>query len=83
MHIEKNVFENIFNMVINMKGKSKDNMKARMDICFVIVKTWSWFMMDHGLQSSKQVWPSTRMHNYLSTDGLRVRVLLMGMLQIG
>jgi len=31
MHIEKNVFENIFNMVINMKGKSKDNMKARMD----------------------------------------------------
>jgi hypothetical protein len=55
MHIEKNVFENIFNMVINMKGKSKDNIKARMDICFVIVKTWSWFMMDHGLQSSKQV----------------------------
>jgi len=32
MHIEKNVFENIFNMVIVLKGKTKDNIKARMDI---------------------------------------------------
>jgi len=32
MHIEKTVFENIFNMVMDVKGKKKDNIKARMDI---------------------------------------------------
>jgi hypothetical protein len=32
MHIEKNMFENIFNTVMNMKGKTKDNIKSRMDI---------------------------------------------------
>jgi hypothetical protein len=32
MHIEKNVFENIFNTVTDVKGKTKDNIKARLDI---------------------------------------------------
>jgi hypothetical protein len=32
MHIEKNMFENIFNTVMDMKGKTKDNFKARLDI---------------------------------------------------
>jgi len=32
MHIENNMFENIFNMVMDIKGKIKDNIKARMDI---------------------------------------------------
>jgi len=32
MHIEKNVFENIFNTVMNVKGKTEDNIKARLDI---------------------------------------------------
>jgi len=32
MHIKKNVFKNIFNMVMDMKEKTKDNMKARIDI---------------------------------------------------
>ena len=32
MHIKKNVFENIFKMVMNMKGKTKEKIKARMDI---------------------------------------------------
>jgi hypothetical protein len=36
MHIKKNMFENIFNMVMDVKGKKKDNMKARMDIPFVL-----------------------------------------------
>jgi hypothetical protein len=31
-HIEKNVFENIFNTVMDVKGKTKDNIKARLDI---------------------------------------------------
>ena len=32
MHIEKNVFENIFNTVINVDGKTKDNAKSRLDL---------------------------------------------------
>jgi len=32
MHIEKNMFENIFNTVMDVKGKTKENIKARMDI---------------------------------------------------
>ena len=31
-HIEKNVFENIFNTVMDVKGKTKDNIKARLDV---------------------------------------------------
>ena len=36
IHIKRNIFENIFNMVMNVKRKTKDNMKARMDIHFVL-----------------------------------------------
>jgi len=32
MHIEKNFFDNIFNTVMDGKGKGKDNVKARMDV---------------------------------------------------
>ncbi|XP_045831211.1 uncharacterized protein LOC123922548 [Trifolium pratense] len=32
MHIEKNVFDNVFNTVMDIKGKTKDNLKARMDL---------------------------------------------------
>ena len=32
MHIEKNVFENIFYMVMDVKDKTKDNLKAREDL---------------------------------------------------
>jgi len=32
MHIEKNRFENIFNTVMDVKGKTKDNIKARLDL---------------------------------------------------
>jgi hypothetical protein len=32
MHIEKNMFENIFNTIMDVKGKTKDNIKARMNI---------------------------------------------------
>ena len=32
MHVEKNVFDNIFNTVMDIKGKTKDNVKARMDL---------------------------------------------------
>ena len=32
MHIEKNMFENIFNTIMDVKGKTKNNIKARLDI---------------------------------------------------
>ncbi|PKU72760.1 hypothetical protein MA16_Dca017461 [Dendrobium catenatum] len=32
MHIEKNIFNNIFNTVMDIKDKSKDNIKSRMDL---------------------------------------------------
>ncbi|WMV55162.1 hypothetical protein MTR67_048547 [Solanum verrucosum] len=32
MHIEKNYFDNLFNTLMDVKGKTKDNPKARMDI---------------------------------------------------
>jgi len=32
MHIEKNVFESIMNTLLNVKGKSKDNLKSRLDL---------------------------------------------------
>jgi hypothetical protein len=35
MHIEKNVFENIFNTVMDVKGKTKDNIKARLDVALL------------------------------------------------
>jgi len=35
MHIEKNVFENIFNTVMDVKGKTKDNFKARLDVALL------------------------------------------------
>jgi len=32
MHIKRKVFENIFNTVIDVKVKTKDNIKAKMNI---------------------------------------------------
>ena len=32
MHIEKNVFENVFNTIMQVEGKTKDNEKAREDL---------------------------------------------------
>jgi hypothetical protein len=32
MHIKKNVFENIFKTIMDVKGKKMDNIKARLDL---------------------------------------------------
>ncbi|XP_010690165.2 uncharacterized protein LOC104903750 [Beta vulgaris subsp. vulgaris] len=32
MHIEKNVFDNVFHTIMDVKGKTKDNLKARKDL---------------------------------------------------
>jgi len=49
MHIEKNVFENIFNTVMDVKGKTKDNIKARLNVALFcnhknmeLVRDGSW-----------------------------------------
>jgi hypothetical protein len=55
IHIEKNVFENIFITVMDVKRKTNDNINARLDIAlFCNLKTWSWFMMGHGSQNQEQ-----------------------------
>ncbi|KAG8369231.1 hypothetical protein BUALT_Bualt15G0130100 [Buddleja alternifolia] len=39
MHIEKNMFDNVFNTVMDVKSKSKDNLNARLDLQS-ICKRW-------------------------------------------
>ncbi|KAK4383012.1 hypothetical protein Sango_2817600 [Sesamum angolense] len=38
MHIEKNVFDNIFNTVMDIKEKTKDNLKARKDLNIICTR---------------------------------------------
>jgi len=38
MHIEKNSFDNVFNTVMDVKGKTKDNHKARLDLAELCVR---------------------------------------------
>ena len=46
MDIERNMFENISNTVMDVKGKTKDNIKATMNITlFYHYEIWSWFMI--------------------------------------
>jgi len=35
MHIEKNLFENIMNTIMDIHGKTNDNVKSRMDVAEV------------------------------------------------
>ena len=39
MHIEKNVVDNVIGTVLNMDGKTKDNLKARLDLEEMGIKT--------------------------------------------
>jgi len=55
MHIEKNVFENIFNTVMDVKGKTKDNIKARLDLELFCNRTNMKLICDgHGSQNQEQ-----------------------------
>jgi len=47
MHIEKNVFDNVFNTVMDIKEKTKDNVKARMDLA-VLCKRRELELVDLG-----------------------------------
>ncbi|PKU60718.1 hypothetical protein MA16_Dca028306 [Dendrobium catenatum] len=49
MHIKKNIFDNIFNTVMDIKDKSKDNIKARMylkEICEKLLKLKAPFTLN-------------------------------------
>ena len=39
MHIEKNVFESVIGTLLNIKGKSKDGLKAREDMVEMGIRT--------------------------------------------
>jgi hypothetical protein len=55
MHIEKNVFENIFNTIMDVKGKTKDNIKARLDVAlFCNRKNMELVCDGHGSQNQEQ-----------------------------
>ena len=35
MHTQRNVFMNVFDTVMDIKGKTKDTNKARLDVCLL------------------------------------------------
>ncbi|XP_048622406.1 uncharacterized protein LOC125591721 [Brassica napus] len=47
MHIEKNFFDNIFNTVLNVEGKTKDNQKSRLDLADICSRE-ELHLMDNG-----------------------------------
>jgi hypothetical protein len=83
MHIEKNIFENVFNMIIEVKGKTKDTIKVRMNVTLFcdfknmellndevrVVKPKTTFALD-----------KKKKHNFLYANDLRVCDFLMNML---
>jgi hypothetical protein len=51
-YIQKNIFENLFNIIINVKGKTNDNKKDRMDITLFCYRKNIEFVHD-GLRVTK------------------------------
>ncbi|XP_073121689.1 uncharacterized protein [Henckelia pumila] len=39
MHIEKNIFDNVFNTIMNVPGRTKDNAKSRADLVEMRIRT--------------------------------------------
>jgi hypothetical protein len=78
MHIEKNMFENIFNTVMDVKGKTKDNIKARLDLALFcnrknmeLVYDGSWvakprasFVLEKNAQLLVYVFPMNMLRTY-------------------
>jgi len=55
MHIEKNVFENIFNTIMDVKGKTKDYIKSRLDVALFYNRKNIELVCDgHGSQNQEQ-----------------------------
>jgi hypothetical protein len=82
MHVKKNMFENIFNTIMDVKGKTKDNMKAIMDILlFYHHKNIELVYDGSKVVKSKASFALDKKAQYLSTNGLKVCISLMDMLQ--
>jgi hypothetical protein len=65
MHIEKNVFDNIFNTVMDVKGKTKDNIKARMDIALFCNRKNIEFIFDGSrVAKPRASFVLEKKHNY-------------------
>jgi hypothetical protein len=70
VHIEKNVFENIFNYIMDVKEKTKDNIKAILDIALLcnrqnmelvcdesrVIKPRASFMLEENTQLLVYKW---------------------------
>ncbi|KAL1226345.1 hypothetical protein V5N11_030517 [Cardamine amara subsp. amara] len=61
MHVEKNFFENIMNTVLNVKGKTKDNIKSRLDLADIcdmafleVQPDGKYIFPPYGLQGDKK-----------------------------
>ena len=39
MHIEKNFFDNLMNTILNVQGKTKDNLKSRLDLVDICARS--------------------------------------------
>ena len=52
MHIKNNMFDNISNTVMNVKGKRKDNMKVRMNLA-LYYDGWKMKLFDNRLYVAK------------------------------
>ena len=39
MHIEKNFFDNLMNTILNIHGKTKDNLKSRLDLVDICARS--------------------------------------------
>ena len=72
MHIAKNVFENISNTVINIKGKLKDNIKSRMYIALFYDHQNMELPNDGVCMTKPKVIFALekKKHNFLSMNGL-------------
>jgi len=78
MHIKKNMFENIFNTVIDMKGKTKNIIKDKMNIPLFCHHNNTKLVYNESQVAKLKA--SFALHNYLSTNGLRIYVFLMDLL---
>ncbi|CAA7021405.1 unnamed protein product [Microthlaspi erraticum] len=50
MHIEKNFFDNIMNTILNVQGKTKDNLKSRLDLPVICARDEQWERPNSYLQ---------------------------------
>jgi len=80
MHIEKNMFENIFNTVMDVKGKTKDNIKARLDVAlFCNRKNMELVCNESRVAKLRASFVLEKNTQLLVYNGLRVCVFWMDM----